>query len=147
VRPWLDEIVKGLATGDEDDGLSRRVLGSLVIWMSERRSRSSWWLPLTILPSASELVRKGRFDEIFSWTCRGRKIAGHPDDPFAQTFPSNPGFRYGGADESDRRLPQVRKSSKRLCRRCTPPTPRDGMFPRRICWLKFNNPPAFSADG
>ena len=34
---WLDEIEKGLAVGDDDDGLSRRVLGTLLTWMSERR--------------------------------------------------------------------------------------------------------------
>src|SRR5205085_11043823 len=33
---WLDEIEKGLAVGDDDDGLSRRVLGVLLTWMSER---------------------------------------------------------------------------------------------------------------
>src|SRR5512135_1835949 len=34
---WVDEIEKGLAAGDSDDGVSRRVLGYLLTWMSERR--------------------------------------------------------------------------------------------------------------
>jgi SpoVK/Ycf46/Vps4 family AAA+-type ATPase len=63
---WLDEIEKGLAVGDEDDGLSRRVLGTLLTWMSERRK------PVFIVATANEITRlpaemarKGRFDEIF----------------------------------------------------------------------------------
>jgi ATP-dependent 26S proteasome regulatory subunit len=63
---WLDEIEKGLAVGDDDDGLSRRVLGTLLTWMSERRS------PVFVVATANEImrlppemVRKGRFDEIF----------------------------------------------------------------------------------
>ena len=63
---WLDEIEKGLAVGDDDDGLSRRVLGTLLTWMSERRK------PAFIVATANdisrlppEMVRKGRFDEIF----------------------------------------------------------------------------------
>ncbi len=63
---WLDEIEKGLAVGNEDDGLSRRVLGSLLTWMSERQK------PAFIVATANditqlppEMVRKGRFDEIF----------------------------------------------------------------------------------
>ena len=63
---WLDEIEKGLAVGDDDDGLSRRVLGMLLTWMSERRK------PVFIVATANdierlppEMVRKGRFDEIF----------------------------------------------------------------------------------
>jgi SpoVK/Ycf46/Vps4 family AAA+-type ATPase len=63
---WLDEIEKGLAVGDDDDGLSRRVLGTLLTWMSERRK------PVFIVATANdierlapEMVRKGRFDEIF----------------------------------------------------------------------------------
>jgi len=63
---WLDEIEKGLAAGDEDDGLSRRVLGTLLTWMSERRK------PVFVVATANditrlppEMVRKGRFDEIF----------------------------------------------------------------------------------
>src|SRR5204863_7956815 len=61
-----DEIEKGLAVGDDDDGLSRRVLGTLLTWMSERAQ------PVFIVATANEitrlppeLVRKGRFDEIF----------------------------------------------------------------------------------
>jgi len=135
---------KGLATGDEDDGLSRRVLGSLVIWMSERRK------PVFVVATANditrlppELVRKGRFDEIF-----------FVDLPSAQNRRDilmihlrKRSLQPGGFDmealTKATEASQVRKSSKRLCRRCTPPTPRDGMFPRRICWLKFNKPARF----
>jgi SpoVK/Ycf46/Vps4 family AAA+-type ATPase len=63
---WLDEVEKGLAVGDDDDGLSRRVLGTLLTWMSERRT------PVFVVATANEImrlppemVRKGRFDEIF----------------------------------------------------------------------------------
>lgn len=63
---WLDEIEKGLSVSDDDDGLSRRVLGTLLTWMSERRQ------PVFLVATANdimrlppELVRKGRFDEIF----------------------------------------------------------------------------------
>jgi hypothetical protein len=63
---WLDEIEKGLAVGDDDDGLSRRVLGTLLTWMSERRKAVfivATANEITRLPP--EMVRKGRFDEIF----------------------------------------------------------------------------------
>src|SRR5208282_1031438 len=63
---WLDEIEKGLATGDQDDGLSRRVLGTLLTWMSERSK------PVFVVATANDIMRlpavmvcKGRFDEIF----------------------------------------------------------------------------------
>ena len=63
---WLDEIEKGLAVGDEDGGLSLRVLGSLLTWMSERKR------PVFIVATANEIarlppeiVRTGRFDQIF----------------------------------------------------------------------------------
>jgi hypothetical protein len=63
---WIDEIEKGLAVGEDDDGLSRRVMGSLLTWMSERRN------PVFVVATANEItrlppemVRKGRFDEIF----------------------------------------------------------------------------------
>jgi SpoVK/Ycf46/Vps4 family AAA+-type ATPase len=63
---WLDEIEKGLAVGDEDTGTSRRVLGTLLTWMAERRSRVllvATAIDVRALPP--ELVRKGRFDEVF----------------------------------------------------------------------------------
>jgi len=64
---WIDELEKGLAldTGS-DDGLSRRVLGTLLTWMAERAARV--FLAATANDVAQlppELMRKGRFDEIF----------------------------------------------------------------------------------
>jgi len=63
---WLDEIEKGLASGSEDSGTSQRVLGSLLTWMAERTSN------VLLVATANdvralppELIRKGRFDEIF----------------------------------------------------------------------------------
>jgi hypothetical protein len=64
---WIDEIEKGFATGGEaDGGVSRRVLGSLLTWMQERRASvfvAATANDLSALPP--ELLRKGRFDEIF----------------------------------------------------------------------------------
>jgi ATP-dependent 26S proteasome regulatory subunit len=63
---WMDELEKGLATGNEDDGVSRRILGTLLTWLSERRSAVflvGTANDISRLPP--ELVRKGRFDEIF----------------------------------------------------------------------------------
>ena len=65
---WIDEIEKGLAAGDSDTdgGVSRRVLGYLLTWMAERKSRV--FLVATaneVHELPAELLRKGRFDEIF----------------------------------------------------------------------------------
>jgi len=63
---WLDEIEKGLATGNDDTGTARRVLGSLLTWMAERRAHV--FLVATsneVSELPPELIRKGRFDEIF----------------------------------------------------------------------------------
>lgn len=63
---WIDEIEKGLAGGGEDGGVSRRVLGYLLTWMAERKAK------VFVVATANavhelpaELLRKGRFDEIF----------------------------------------------------------------------------------
>lgn len=63
---WIDEIEKAIAGGDYDSGTSRRILGNLLTWMSERRSA------VFIVATANaiehlppELIRKGRLDEIF----------------------------------------------------------------------------------
>ncbi|HEC28800.1 MAG TPA: AAA family ATPase [Gammaproteobacteria bacterium] len=63
---WIDEIEKGLATGDNDGGTSRRVLGTLLTWMAENNKMV--FLVATangIDTLPPELIRKGRFDEIF----------------------------------------------------------------------------------
>jgi hypothetical protein len=65
---WIDEIEKGLAadSSNGDGGVSRRVLGYLLTWMAERRSRVflvATANQIDALPP--ELLRKGRFDEVF----------------------------------------------------------------------------------
>jgi hypothetical protein len=66
---WMDEIEKGIsadAGGEADGGVSRRVLGTLLTWMNERASRV--FLVATandVSRLPPELLRKGRFDEIF----------------------------------------------------------------------------------
>ena len=67
---WLDEIDKGMSgsksSSSSDGGTTSRVLGSWLTWMQENQS------PVFIVATANdisnlppELMRKGRFDEIF----------------------------------------------------------------------------------
>jgi hypothetical protein len=66
---WIDEIEKGFASAasrSTDGGLSQRMFGTLLTWMQEHTS------PLFMVATANdiealppELLRKGRFDEIF----------------------------------------------------------------------------------
>lgn len=65
---WIDELEKGLASsgGSDDGGVSRRVLGYFLTWMAERKSKV--FLVATanaVNDLPPELLRKGRFDEIF----------------------------------------------------------------------------------
>ncbi len=66
---WIDEIEKGLTpSGDQgaDGGLSRRLFGSFLTWLQEKRADVfvvATANDLSALPP--ELLRKGRFDEIF----------------------------------------------------------------------------------
>jgi SpoVK/Ycf46/Vps4 family AAA+-type ATPase len=67
---WVDEIEKGFAgvsgSGSADAGTSARVFGSFITWMQEKSK------PVFVVATANsiehlppELLRKGRFDEIF----------------------------------------------------------------------------------
>jgi AAA+ superfamily predicted ATPase len=66
---WIDEIEKGFAgsTSDASDaGVSARVLGTFLTWLQEKRK------PVFVFATANqirslppELLRKGRFDELF----------------------------------------------------------------------------------
>ena len=63
---WIDEIEKGLAGGGEDGGVSRRVLGYLLTWMAERKAKVFVVATANAVDELpAELLRKGRFDEIF----------------------------------------------------------------------------------
>jgi len=66
---WIDEIEKafaGAGSNSNDGGLSKRMFGALLTWMQEHRE------PVFLVATANdisalppELMRKGRFDEIF----------------------------------------------------------------------------------
>lgn len=67
---WLDEIDKAMAgsasSGSTDGGTTSRVFGTFLTWLSEKTS------PVFVIATANdisalppELMRKGRFDEIF----------------------------------------------------------------------------------
>jgi len=64
---WIDEIEKGFATsGEGDSGVSTRVLGTFLRWLQDRAEGVfvvATANNISALPP--ELLRKGRFDEIF----------------------------------------------------------------------------------
>jgi SpoVK/Ycf46/Vps4 family AAA+-type ATPase len=63
---WIDEIEKGMSQDTNDNGVSQRLLGTLLTWMAERRTRVfivATSNDISRLPP--ELIRKGRLDEIF----------------------------------------------------------------------------------
>lgn len=71
---WVDEIEKSLAEGGEGDGgVSRRVLGTFLTWLAEQRERIFVVATANDVSSLPpELIRKGRFDEIFFVDLPGR---------------------------------------------------------------------------
>lgn len=63
---WIDEIEKGIAGRGGETGTTQRVLGTFLTWMAEKKSHVfivATANDISTLPP--ELVRKGRFDEIF----------------------------------------------------------------------------------
>jgi SpoVK/Ycf46/Vps4 family AAA+-type ATPase len=63
---WIDEIEKGIAGRGGETGTTQRVLGTFLTWLAEKKSHVfvvATANDITALPP--ELVRKGRFDEIF----------------------------------------------------------------------------------
>jgi SpoVK/Ycf46/Vps4 family AAA+-type ATPase len=67
---WIDEIEKAFASAgsssDADAGLSQRLLATLLTWMQDREGGvflAATSNNITVLPP--EMLRKGRFDEIF----------------------------------------------------------------------------------
>ena len=70
---WIDEIEKGLAGRDSETGTSQRVLATFLTWLSEKKNQVfvvATANDISALPP--ELVRKGRFDEIFFVDLPGR---------------------------------------------------------------------------
>jgi ATP-dependent 26S proteasome regulatory subunit len=76
---WIDEIEKAFASagssGDADAGLSQRLLATLLTWMQSRESGvflAATSNNITLLPP--EMMRKGRFDEIFFVDLPGTEV-------------------------------------------------------------------------
>lgn len=66
---WIDEIEKGLAgarSGMGDSGVTSRVFGSLLTWMEENKKQVFAIATANDIEGLPpELLRKGRFDEVF----------------------------------------------------------------------------------
>ncbi len=65
---WIDEIEKAMSGGggDADGGLSRRLFGTFLTWLQEKRQEVFVVATANDLSQLSpELLRKGRFDEVF----------------------------------------------------------------------------------
>jgi SpoVK/Ycf46/Vps4 family AAA+-type ATPase len=65
---WIDEIEKGFGRdgGESDGGVSGRLLGTFLTWLQERDSRVFVVATANDVERlAPELLRKGRFDEVF----------------------------------------------------------------------------------
>ena len=68
---WIDEVEKGLAgagsSGNTDSGVTARVFGTLLTWLSEKTSKVFVFATANKVENIPpEWLRKGRFDEIFS---------------------------------------------------------------------------------
>ncbi|MFI2712210.1 ATP-binding protein [Micromonospora sp. NPDC018662] len=63
---WIDEIEKGLAGQQDSTGVGRRMVGQFLFWLQESRSRVFVVATCNDIRSLPpELLRKGRFDELF----------------------------------------------------------------------------------
>ncbi len=66
---WIDEIEKGLSgnsNGNSDSGTAARVFGTLLTWMQEKEANVFVVATANSISSLPpELLRRGRFDEIF----------------------------------------------------------------------------------
>ncbi len=72
---WIDEIEKGIAGRGGETGTAQRVLGTFLTWMAERQSQVfvvATANDISMLPP--ELIRKGRFDEIFFVDLPGTQV-------------------------------------------------------------------------
>ena len=67
---WIDEMEKAFAgaggSGNSDSGVTQRIFGNFITWMQEKKSPSFIVATVNRIESLPpELLRKGRFDEIF----------------------------------------------------------------------------------
>lgn len=63
---WIDEIEKGLAGRDDSSGVPQRIIGQFLFWLQESQSRAFVVATANDIRSLPpELLRKGRFDELF----------------------------------------------------------------------------------
>ena len=63
---WLDEIEKGMSAVSSSDDVSKRLLGTFLTWLAEKKT--SVFVVATandVSKLPPELMRKGRFDEVF----------------------------------------------------------------------------------
>src|SRR5437867_3322973 len=138
---WIDEIEKGFsarAGAEADGGLARRIFGAFLSWLQDKKR------PVCVVATANdiqamppELLRKGRFDEIFfvdlpNDAARRSILAVHlakrGQDPAASICPLSP---------PPRKVSAAPRSRRRSWRPSTPPSPIKHPCPRPTSWPSF----------
>ena len=101
---WIDEIEKGIAGRNSETGTSQRVLGTFLTWLAEKKSQVFVVATANDIESLPpELVRKGRFDEIF--------FVDLPRDPVRRTI-FEIHLKLRGQDPQSFSLDQLARASR-----------------------------------
>ena len=138
---WIDEIEKAFASAGSDSadgGLSQRMFGTLLSWMQDHRH------PIFLIATANnlsalppELMRKGRFDEIFFVDLPG------PEEREAifsvhlrKRKPRQGELRHAPTGGGLRRASAARKSSRRSSPASMPHLPARPNVPPSTSWRR-----------
>ena len=144
---WIDELEKVFAgsgpdSASADAGVSSRLLASFLSWMQDRKSPvfvAATCNNVTVLPP--ELIRKGRFDEMFFVDLpESGRAATDLFDSDCEAQAQSSGIRFGEDLRCSERI--FRSGNRCRCpgRDCTRPIPRRNRSIRNCSWMRWRRP-------